>query len=110
MALSVWHHYNLADVAAGAGCVLQQWRGRAEQRTIAGETAGEIAFVRLDSDGVVLIYGRDEAAIEAGQLLADHLDVTVLIARPDNLRPPRAIDFPVVQGTVRSAKGHLGAF
>jgi hypothetical protein len=31
---------------------------------------------------VILIYGRDEQAIEAGNLLKDHLDVTVLITPP----------------------------
>ena len=40
-------------------------------------------LVSLDSEGVVLIYGRDERAIEAGKLLEDHLDVTVLITPPD---------------------------
>src|SRR6185436_2716263 len=79
-------------------------------RAVAAEPVPDIAFVSLDSDGVVLVYGRDEAAIEAGTLLADHLDVTVLIAHPKNLRVPRTADFPVVQGTVKSAKGHLGAF
>jgi len=79
-------------------------------RAVAAEPVLDIAFVSLDSDGVVLVYGRDEAAIEAGTLLADHLDVTVLIAHPKNLRVPRTADFPVVQGTVKSAKGHLGAF
>jgi len=79
-------------------------------RAVAAEPVLDMAFVSLDSDGVVLVYGRDEAAIEAGTLLADHLDVTVLIAHPKNLRVPRTADFPVVQGTVKSAKGHLGAF
>ena len=79
-------------------------------RAGAAEPMPDIAFVSLDSDGVILIYGRDEAAIEAGTLLADHLDVTVLIARPRNSRPPRVTDFPVVKGVVKSAKGHLGAF
>jgi ferredoxin len=79
-------------------------------RAAAAEPMPDIAFVSLDSDGVILIYGRDEAAVEAGTLLADHLDVTVLIARPNNLRLPRVADFPVVQGIVKSAKGHLGAF
>ena len=46
----------------------------------------------------ILIYGRDERAIEAGKLLDDHLDVTVLIARPNDLTPPRVTEFPVVQG------------
>jgi ferredoxin len=67
-------------------------------------------FVSLSSEGVALIYGSDERAIEAGNLLADHLDVTVLITRPRGLIPPRVTDFPVVKGTIRSAKGHLGEF
>ena len=29
---------------------------------------------------------------------------------PTGLTPPRVTEFPVVQGTIRSAKGHLGAF
>src|SRR4029078_10103845 len=49
-------------------------------------------------------------AIEAAALLADHLDITVLIARAQGLTPPRVRSFRGVQGTVKSAKGHLGAF
>jgi ferredoxin len=69
-----------------------------------------IPFVSFESEGVLLIYGCDEQAIEAGNLLKDHLDVTVLIRPPAALAPARVTDFPVVQGTIRSAKGHLGAF
>jgi ferredoxin len=77
---------------------------------LAAELSPEIRYVSLQSAGVALIYGRDESAIEAGKLLADHLDVTVLIARSKGLPPPRVTDFPVVQGTINSAKGHLGSF
>ena len=76
----------------------------------AAEPAPEISVRPLTSEGVTLIYGRDEQAIEAAKLLKDHLDVTVLISRPAHLAPPRVTDFPVVKGTIRSAKGHLGAF
>src|SRR5260370_1630151 len=69
-----------------------------------------IPFVQLESAGVVLVYGRDERAIEAAGLLKDHLDVTVLLTRPDQIIPPRTTDFPIVKGTIRTAKGHLGAF
>jgi ferredoxin len=34
----------------------------------------------------------------------------VLISKPDGLEPPRVTEFPVVKGTIRGAKGHLGAF
>jgi ferredoxin len=76
----------------------------------AAEPTPEVPFVGLSSEGVILIYGRDERAIEAGNLLKDHLDVTVLIKPPAEVTPPRVTDFPVVKGAIRSAKGYLGAF
>src|ERR1043166_5014840 len=76
----------------------------------AAEPSPEIPFVTLSSDGVILIYGRDEAAIEAGKLLADHLDVTVMITKFAGITPPSTSAFPVVKGTIRNATGYLGAF
>jgi ferredoxin len=76
----------------------------------ASEPAPAFPFVALASEGVILIYGRDEVAVEAGQLLADHLDVTVMITKPAQITPPATTSFPIVQGTIRNAKGYLGAF
>lgn len=72
--------------------------------------APDYPLVTLSSEGVILIYGRDEAAIEAGRLLADHLDVTVMLKQLDDKVPPAATVFPIVKGTIRSANGHFGAF
>ena len=74
------------------------------------EPQPSVPIVTLESEGVILIYGRDERAVEAGNLLKDHLDVTVLIKPPAALSPPRSTEFPVAKGTIRAAKGHLGAF
>jgi ferredoxin len=76
----------------------------------AAELLPEIPFVTLDSEGIILVYGRGESAIEAGRLLKDHLDVTVLLSGPVDVAPARVTDFPVVKGTIRAAKGELGAF
>ncbi|WP_298376915.1 4Fe-4S binding protein [uncultured Bradyrhizobium sp.] len=76
----------------------------------ASEPVPAYPFVALSSEGVILIYGRDDVAVEAGQLLADHLDVTVMITRPAQIAPPATTSFPIVKGTIRNAKGHLGAF
>jgi ferredoxin len=76
----------------------------------AAEPVPDFPLVGLSSEGVILIYGRDESAIEAGKLLADHLDVTVMITRPAQIVPPSATSFPIVKGTIRSARGYLGAF
>jgi len=70
----------------------------------------DTSFVNLSSDGVILIYGRDGAAIEAGKLLADHLDVTVMLTAADEIAPPTTSVFPIVKGTIRNASGHFGAF
>jgi ferredoxin len=74
------------------------------------EPAPEIPFVSLVSDGVALLYGTDERTIEAATLLKDNLDITVLIKPGAEIVPPRVTEFPVVKGTIRTAKGYLGAF
>ncbi len=66
--------------------------------------------VTLRSEGVCLVYGRDERAIEAARQLAARLDVTVLLSRPQEVLAPRVMDVPIFQGTIATAKGHLGAF
>jgi ferredoxin len=76
----------------------------------ASEPTPAFPFVTLSSEGVILIYGRGEVAVEAGRLLADHLDVTVMITRPAQIVPPATTSFPIVRGTIRNAKGFLGAF
>jgi ferredoxin len=74
------------------------------------EPLPQTSMVSLESQGVALVYGRDDVAVEAAKRLADHLDVTVLLSRPAEVAPPLRYDFPVFQGTIRNAKGHLGAF
>ena len=76
----------------------------------AAEPTPDFPLVNMSSEGVVLIYGRDETAIEAGRLLADHLDVSVMITNPGPIAPPSAAAFPIVKGTIRNARGHFGKF
>jgi len=61
----------LAACRAGARCALRQ----------------------IGKRRVILICGRDETALEAGKLLKDHLDVTVLIEPPATIAPPRTTTF-----------------
>jgi ferredoxin len=76
----------------------------------AAEPTPNVPIVKLESGGVILICGRDETALEAGKLLKDHLDVTVLIEPPATIAPSRTTIFPVAKGKVGTATGHLGAF
>ncbi len=76
----------------------------------AAEPVPEIPFVTLHQRRRDPDLRSRRAAIEAANLLKDHLDVTVLIKPPADVAPPRVTDFPVVKGLIRAAKGHLGAF
>ncbi len=76
----------------------------------AAEPVPDVPLVSLTSDGAILIYGSDAQTLEAGALLKDHLDVTVMLIGGDAIAPPRVTEFPVVFGTIRQARGHLGAF
>jgi len=113
-----------AETAAGADIVFTNIRETAGWSQDAAKAGPKIAaliaaaaepmppvpVVSLESDGVILIYGRDERALEAAGMLKDRLDVTVLLTRPGDIAPPRVTDCPVVTGTIVAAKGRLGAF
>jgi ferredoxin len=102
----------MAD-STGSGWSSEAARSGPKQAALlamAAEPKPSVPFVTLESNGVVLICGRDEIAVEAGNLLKDHLDVTVLIEPPAAIASPRTTDFPVAKGKVRNASGHLGAF
>jgi ferredoxin len=70
----------------------------------------DVPVVSVESAGVILIYGRDETAVEAGRLLEDYLDITVLIKSPAVIAVAAEAAFPVAKGTIGTARGHLGAF
>jgi ferredoxin len=101
---------NLRETAGWSSEAAEAGPKMAALLAMAAEPSPEISHLALKSDGVVLIYGRDEQAVEAGELLKAQLDITVLIRPPAAIVPPRVREFPVAKGTIRSAKGHLGAF
>ena len=67
-------------------------------------------LVTLESRGIALVLGRDEAALAAAKALAETLDVTVLLSGEAEVEPLRRAEFPVAKGRARAATGYLGAF
>ena len=76
----------------------------------AAEPVRPTPTVTLRSEGSCLVYGRDETAIEAARQIRGRLDVTVLLADPSEITPPRVMDVPIFKGRIAGARGHLGAF
>jgi len=58
----------------------------------------------LDSESRILIYGRGEETLEVADLLKASLDVTVMIAQPAQIAPPRGTDYPVMKGITARRK------
>lgn len=101
---------NLRETAGWSAQAAQAGPKMAALVAAAAEPMPEYSMVSLSSEGVTLIYGSDAQAIEAAELLAEHLDITVLLKRAEEIPPPRVASYPIVRGTIRSATGHLGAF
>src|ERR1700687_5244781 len=78
---------NLRETAGWSTEGIQAGPKMAALLAAAGEPAPGFTLVNLSSEGVILIYGRDDSAVEAGRLLADHLDVTVMISGPAQIAP-----------------------
>ena len=94
------------------------WSDQAEQAMpkIAGllsEATLDVArtgTVAMKSEGAVTVYGADERALEAARQLARRVNVTVVLVKPQKVMPPSPIGVPIFRGTVKAARGHLGAF
>lgn len=66
--------------------------------------------VTLESEGVVLVLGRDETALDIARRLAADTDVTLVVVGAADFSPPRLAEFPIFVGGAIKASGHLGGF
>jgi ferredoxin len=85
----------------------------AKMAALLNEAAMDLAGARsvtMKSDGVVLVLGKGEDAIDAAATLAQKLNVTVILDGAKDVTPPAVMEFPVFAGKITGAGGHLGAF
>ncbi|MER0237052.1 4Fe-4S binding protein [Fulvimarina sp. MAC8] len=79
--------------------------------TAAATIEGKPARLRtVESDGLCLLIGKGQAALDAAQLLNRDLSVTLLLADADDVILPEVLDFPIFKGKVTAASGSLGGF
>ncbi|MEM8555421.1 MAG: 4Fe-4S binding protein, partial [Pseudomonadota bacterium] len=62
------------------------------------------------SDGLCLIYGAGQAAVEMAQLLSSRLSVTLMLTDASDVILPPLMDFPVFRGRISTLTGSLGGF
>jgi ferredoxin len=72
---------------------------------------GEPASLRsIESDGVCLIYGKGQQALDAARALEGRLSVSLLLSDASDLVLPTVLEVPVHSGRIRTVSGSLGAF
>jgi ferredoxin len=64
----------------------------------------------LKSEGLCLVYGKGQAALDVAFELAGRLSVTVLLSDPQDALPPSIASVPIYRGRISRASGHIGAF
>lgn len=62
------------------------------------------------SDGLCLVYGRDQAAFSAARILAEHLSVTLILDDASDLILPTVLDIPIFKGRITTVSGSFGDF
>ncbi len=65
---------------------------------------------RVENDGLCLVVGAGQAALDAAALLNRSLSVTLLLTDAQDVLLPLVLDFPVFSGRIARATGSLGAF
>jgi ferredoxin len=68
------------------------------------------SLTMLKSEGVCLVYGAGQQALDVARQLASRLSVTLMLSDPGDAIPPERVDFPVYRGTIATATGTLGGF
>ncbi len=76
----------------------------------AAYVAKPTGLTTLTSEGVCLMIGAGQQALDAAEKLAQRMSVTLILTSVDDAMLPRGRAFAVHTGKVTSATGHLGAF
>jgi len=64
----------------------------------------------ITSDGMCLVYGFGEAALEAARLLSDKLSVTLLLSDDEDFLVPVTGEIPIYRGDIVNSSGSFGDF
>lgn len=62
------------------------------------------------SDGLCLVYGKGQAALDVARKLNGRLSVSLLLTEAEDVIPPTVADVPIHRGRITSARGSLGGF
>ena len=102
-----------ADMIGSSGTLGQKSRATfsIDCDSVVESTDGALSVSRpagvttLRSEGVCLVYGRGQAALDVAAELSGRLSVTALLSDPEGALPPGVVAVPIFKGRIRRATG-----
>lgn len=64
----------------------------------------------IESDGLCIVYGAGQAALDAARMLSGRLSVTLVLTEAADILLPTVLDFAVYRGRLRQVSGSFGRF
>lgn len=64
----------------------------------------------IECDGLCLVYGSGQQALDMALFLSDKLSVTLVLSSPETFELPGILEIPIFTGTIKKATGSLGKF
>jgi ferredoxin len=107
LALTFTNIRERAGWCSAKGQALPKMAALLADATYAAKPAGQLT---LKSEGICLVYGAGQQALDVATELAERLSCTVLLTDATDVLPPHHASVPIAKGRIRRAKGHLGAF
>lgn len=101
------------NIRERAGWCEDKKSANAKIAALLAEAAFDNAPARLrtiQSDGLCLVYGKGQEALEAAKLLSPRLSVTLVLSDAGDAVLPQVLDFAIYQGVLKKVSGALGGF
>ena len=64
----------------------------------------------VTSNGVCLVYGAGQAALDVAEKLASRLSVSLILTDAEDVIPPSTVQVPIYRGKISGLRGSLGRF
>ncbi len=104
---------NFTNIRERAGWCAGKADVSAKMAALLAEAALDVTpagSISLKSQGICLVYGAGEAALDAARKLSARLSVTLLLTDATDIIPPAIVDVPIYSGKVVAASGGFGNF
>jgi ferredoxin len=76
----------------------------------AGHESQPVGTAPVQSQGICLVYGSGQAALDVAEQLSGRLSVSLLLTDAADVLPPSVVNVPVYKGRISAARGSLGRF